>query len=89
MERGERSATFTLQSMVLEYVTDRLVETGAEELSATELRIAQLAAEFDELIAVSDGLPGPQSQALRDHLLDIQYGRRQDPFDWMVEIPLP
>lgn len=38
---------------------------------------------------VSDGLPGVQSQALRDHLLDIQYGRRQDPFDWMVEIPLP
>jgi branched-chain amino acid aminotransferase len=38
---------------------------------------------------VSDGLPGLQSQALRDHLLDIQYGRRPDPFDWMVEIPLP
>jgi branched-chain amino acid aminotransferase len=38
---------------------------------------------------VSDGLPGAKSQALRDHLLDIQYGRRPDPFDWMVEIPLP
>jgi branched-chain amino acid aminotransferase len=38
-------------------------------------------------LAVSDGLPGPQSLALRDHLLDIQYGRRPDPFDWMVEIP--
>jgi len=37
---------------------------------------------------VSDGLPGPKSLALRDHLLDIQYGRRPDPFDWMVEIPL-
>jgi branched-chain amino acid aminotransferase len=37
--------------------------------------------------AVADGLPGPKSQALRDHLLDIQYGRRPDPFDWMVEIP--
>ena len=40
-------------------------------------------------VTVSDGLPGPQSLALRDHLLDIQYGRRPDPFDWMVEIPLP
>jgi branched-chain amino acid aminotransferase len=38
---------------------------------------------------VSDGLPGPKSLALRDHLLDIQYGQRPDPFDWMVEIPLP
>lgn len=38
---------------------------------------------------VSDGLPGPHSQALRDHLLDIQYGRLPDRFNWMVEIPLP
>jgi WD40 repeat protein len=32
VERGDHGATFTLQSMVLEYVTDRLVETGAEEI---------------------------------------------------------
>src|SRR5215471_10281030 len=33
VERGERGATFTLQSMVLEYMTDRLVETAADEIS--------------------------------------------------------
>jgi WD40 repeat protein/transcriptional regulator with XRE-family HTH domain len=32
VERGERVATFTLQSLVLEYVTDRLVETVADEI---------------------------------------------------------
>jgi hypothetical protein len=32
VERGERGSTFTLQSMVLEYVTDRLVETVADEI---------------------------------------------------------
>jgi WD40 repeat protein len=32
VERGERAGTFTLQSMVLEYVTDRLVETVAGEI---------------------------------------------------------
>jgi WD40 repeat protein/transcriptional regulator with XRE-family HTH domain len=32
VERGERGATFTLQSMVLEYMTDRLVETVADEI---------------------------------------------------------
>jgi len=32
LERGEHGATFTLQSMVLEYVTDRLVETVADEI---------------------------------------------------------
>ena len=32
VERGDQGATFTLQSMVLEYVTNRLVETVAEEI---------------------------------------------------------
>lgn len=37
---------------------------------------------------VSGGAPGPRSAALRNHLLDIQYGLRPDPFGWMVEVPL-
>jgi WD40 repeat protein/transcriptional regulator with XRE-family HTH domain len=32
VERGARAATFTLQSMVLQYVTDRLVETATDEI---------------------------------------------------------
>jgi WD domain, G-beta repeat len=32
VERGERGATFTLRSMVLEYMTDRLVASVAEEI---------------------------------------------------------
>jgi WD40 repeat protein len=32
LDRGERGATFTLQSLVLEYVTERLVETVADEI---------------------------------------------------------
>jgi WD40 repeat protein/transcriptional regulator with XRE-family HTH domain len=36
VERGEQGATFTLQSMVLEYVTARLVETVADEVSRGE-----------------------------------------------------
>jgi transcriptional regulator with XRE-family HTH domain len=36
VERAEGGATFTLQSMVLEYVTDRLVETAADEIRRGE-----------------------------------------------------
>jgi transcriptional regulator with XRE-family HTH domain len=36
VERAEGEATFTLQSMVLEYFTDRLVETVAEEIERGE-----------------------------------------------------
>jgi WD40 repeat protein len=32
IERGKHGATFTLQSLVLEYATDRLVETAADEI---------------------------------------------------------
>jgi WD40 repeat protein/transcriptional regulator with XRE-family HTH domain len=38
VERGERGATFTLQSMVLEYVTDRLVETATDEIGRGQTR---------------------------------------------------
>ncbi|MBV9354879.1 MAG: NACHT domain-containing protein, partial [Chloroflexi bacterium] len=36
IERGDQGATFTLQSLVLEYVTDRLVETAADEIARGE-----------------------------------------------------
>jgi WD40 repeat protein len=39
VERGERGATFTLQSMVLEYVTDRLVETAAAQIGAGQAAV--------------------------------------------------
>jgi WD40 repeat protein len=36
VERAEAGATFTLQSMVLEYATDRLVDTAADEIDRGE-----------------------------------------------------
>ncbi len=36
VERGERAATFTLQSLVLEYVTDQLIETVVDEIRQGE-----------------------------------------------------
>src|SRR5262249_45578038 len=34
VESGERGSTFTLQAMVLEYITDRVVKTVADEIVA-------------------------------------------------------
>jgi hypothetical protein len=36
VKRGDRGATFTLQSMVLEYMTDRLVEIIVEEIDRNQ-----------------------------------------------------
>jgi len=35
---------------------------------------------------VADGEPGERSLALRQHLLDLQYGRRPDPYGWLRRI---
>ena len=37
-------------------------------------------------VVVGDGTPGPVTRALREHLLDIQYGRVDDPFGWTVQV---
>lgn len=41
----------------------------------------------DEDIVINDGLPGPVSHHLFEHLTDIQYGRIPDPFGWVYTIP--
>ena len=33
-------------------------------------------------LTVADGRPGSHTMALREHLTDIQFGRRDDPFGW-------
>ncbi|MGC4868697.1 branched-chain amino acid aminotransferase [Micromonospora sp. DT53] len=37
-------------------------------------------------VKVADGEPGKTTMALREHLLDIQHGRAQDPFGWMRRV---
>jgi len=37
----------------------------------------------DQRLGVGDGSPGPLSQAIRAHLLDVQYGRVADRYGWL------
>jgi len=41
----------------------------------------------DEEIVINDGLAGPVSHRLFRQLVDIQYGRAEDPFGWAYTIP--
>src|SRR5699024_8657771 len=36
--------------------------------------------------AVADGQPGEKTRAIREHLLDIQYGRAEDKHGWMRRV---
>ena len=40
----------------------------------------------DVAITVGDGAVGPETSALRTHLLNIQYGLADDPFGWMRRV---
>ncbi|HEX2857902.1 MAG TPA: branched-chain amino acid aminotransferase [Propionibacteriaceae bacterium] len=40
----------------------------------------------DITLPVADATPGPKTMAMRGHLLDIQYGRADDPFGWTVRV---
>ncbi|MDA8439858.1 MAG: branched-chain amino acid aminotransferase [Propionibacterium sp.] len=40
----------------------------------------------DVTLPVAHATPGPKTLALREHLLDIQYGRAEDPFGWTVRV---
>lgn len=42
----------------------------------------------DEEIVINGGHAGPVAHDLFDHLVDIQYGRRPDPFGWIYTIPM-
>ncbi len=41
----------------------------------------------DEEIVINGGHAGPVARDLFEHLVDIQYGRRPDPFGWIYTIP--
>lgn len=37
-------------------------------------------------LVIGDGTPGPVTMALRRRLLDVQYGRAEDPYGWVVRV---
>ena len=40
----------------------------------------------DDVITIGEGTVGPVAQKLYDAITDIQYGRAEDPFEWIVQL---
>ena len=40
----------------------------------------------DDVLTVGDGRVGPMAQKFYDAITDIQYGRAEDPFGWIVPV---
>ena len=75
---------------VFERVTDgTITEVFACGTAAVVTPVVAFAAPgdgADQRFVVGDGTPGPKSQAIRAHLLDIQYGRVPDAHGWMRRV---
>ncbi|WP_327179292.1 branched-chain amino acid aminotransferase [Streptomyces sp. NBC_01335] len=71
------------------------LRSGAADGSITEVFAAGTAAVITPMVGfkgegyeftVGDGTPGKHTMALRDHVLDIQYGRAEDKHGWMRRV---
>lgn len=83
--REVREETIVLDELLEQIRSGQVVETFACGTAAVITPIGRLAGEgFD--VTVGDGAPGQITQELYATLTDIQYGRRQDPHDWMYRL---
>ncbi|MEU9030715.1 hypothetical protein AB0D46_24985 [Streptomyces sp. NPDC048383] len=71
------------------------LRSGKADGSITEVFAAGTAAVITPIVAIkgpdyaftiSDGQPGKQTLALREHLMDIQFGRKPDTHGWMRRV---
>jgi branched-chain amino acid aminotransferase len=63
-----------------------LLEAFACGTAAVIAPIGRFVHDGDELV-IGDGRPGPVTMDLRRRLLDVQYGRAEDPHGWVVRVP--
>ncbi len=63
-----------------------IVETFACGTAAVITPITGFNSPIHGEMTVADGQPGPKTSALRQHLLDIQYGRATDQHGWMRRV---
>ncbi|MEU7159816.1 branched-chain amino acid aminotransferase [Streptomyces chrestomyceticus] len=71
------------------------LRSGAEDGTVTEVFTVGTAVVVTPVVAlkgdgyefvVGGGVPGKQTTALREHVLDIQHGRAKDPYGWMRRV---
>jgi branched-chain amino acid aminotransferase len=67
------------------YESGEIVEAFACGTAATVVPIGQLKAP-DFTIGSAEATPGEVTMSLRDELIDIQYGRREDVHGWMFRL---
>lgn len=83
--REVREETIVLDELLEQIRSGQVVETFACGTAAVITPIGRLAGEgFD--VTVGDGDPGETTTQLYTTLTDIQYGRREDPHDWMYRL---
>ena len=71
---------------LLERISDRTVTEVFACGTAAVITPVTALVDGDREYVVADGEPGEHGLALRQHLLDLQYGRRPDPYGWLHRV---
>jgi len=87
---AEHGLTASRRPIELTELLDRLTDGSVTEVFAcgTAAVITPVTGlrDGDRDVVVGDGRPGERSLALRDHLLDLQFGRRADDHGWLTRV---
>ncbi|MBW1896434.1 MAG: branched-chain amino acid aminotransferase [Deltaproteobacteria bacterium] len=75
----------TIDELIAMDKDDSLQEIFGSGTAAVISPVSHLAWK-DEVLAVGEGGVGPVAQKLYDTITDIQYGRAEDPFGWIVTV---
>jgi len=67
---------------------DQFVEAGAMGTAAVISPVGSITHQGQKHVFYSETETGPQTQALYDELVGIQFGDLPDPFGWVVDVPL-
>jgi branched-chain amino acid aminotransferase len=75
----------TIDEVVIAHKDGSLQEIFGSGTAAVISPVSQLAW-HDKVLTVGDGKVGPIAQRFYDAITDIQYGRTEDPFGWIVPV---
>ena len=83
--RAVRERDIELSEIVSGLESGALTEMFACGPAAVVTPLARLKSDDFDLV-IGDGQPGPVATSIKTQLTDIQYGRAEDPFGWMVRL---
>jgi len=84
--RGAEEADITIENLIAGIQSGEITEMGGTGTAAVVAQIGRLYFK-GEYVPIHGNTIGPVTKALHTLVADIQYGRREEVYGWMREVP--